>query len=402
LGSTPLPPTLRFVLLTLMVNAIGFGIIVPVTPQLVMELGSVGLPQATIIGGGLAVAYALFQFLCGPTAGNLSDRFGRRPVLLISLFGFALEFLLMAISTSLLWLFIARMLSGVFGSTQGPAQSAIADMIDPDDRSRVYGLLGAAFGIGFVLGPALGGFLSVYGHRTPFYVAAFLAAANALYGYFAFSETLPLEKRRAFDWKRANPLGSLLQVRKLEGVLPLALVYFVWQLASIVYPMVWSYFVMAQYGWSGQMVGFSLAALGVCMAAANILVMPRIAPRLGERKTALVGMTCGAVAMFAYAFAPYGWMVFPVGIVMAMQSLVHPSLTAMMTRRATPETQGEMQGFSSSVMALGAILAPLVFNPIQSWFTSPSAPFQFAGAALFVAGLLAVLSAFLLWRQSEL
>jgi MFS transporter, DHA1 family, tetracycline resistance protein len=402
LGSTPLPPTLRFVLLTLMVNAIGFGIIVPVTPQLVMELGSVGLPQATIIGGGLAVAYALFQFLCGPTAGNLSDRFGRRPVLLVSLFGFALEFLLMAVSTNLLWLFIARMLSGVFGSTQGPSQSAIADIIDPDDRSRVYGLLGAAFGIGFVLGPALGGFLSVYGHRTPFYVAAFLAAANALYGYFAFSETLPLEKRRAFDWKRANPLGSLLQVRKLEGVLPLALVYFVWQLASIVYPMVWSYFVMAQYGWSGQMVGFSLAALGVCMATANILVMPWIAPRLGERKTALVGMACGAVAMFAYAFAPYGWMVFPIGMVMAMQSLVHPSLTAMMTRRATPETQGEMQGFSSSVMALGAILAPLLFNPIQSWFTSSSAPFRFAGAALFVAGLLAVLSVFLLWRQSEL
>jgi MFS transporter, DHA1 family, tetracycline resistance protein len=401
LGSTYIPPTLRFVLLTLMVNAIGFGIIVPVTPQLVMELGKVDLPQATIIGGGLAMVYALCQFLCGPTVGNLSDRFGRRPVLLISLVGFALEFLLMAVSTSLLLLFIARMLSGVFGSTQGPAQSSIADMTEPDDRSRVYGLLGAAFGIGFVLGPALGGFLSDFGYRTPFYVAAFLAAANAVYGYFAFQETLPVDKRRAFEWKRANPLGSLLQVRKLPGVLPLALVYFVWQLASIVYPMVWSFFVMAQYGWSGRMVGVSLAAIGVCMATANILVMPRIAPRLGERKTALVGMIFGAIAMFAYAFAPYGWMVFPIGIVMAMQSIVHPSLTAMMSRKATPETQGEMQGFSSSVMALGAIVAPLIFNPVQSWFTTPAAPFQFAGAALFVAGILAIIASVLLWLRKE-
>jgi MFS transporter, DHA1 family, tetracycline resistance protein len=397
----PLVPSIRFLLLTLMVNAIGFGIIVPVTPQLVMELGQADLAQATVIGGGLAVSYALCQFICGPTVGNLSDRFGRRPILLFSLLGFALEFLLMALAPTLLWLFVARMLSGVFGATQGPAQSAIADMTGPEDRSRIFGLLGAAFGIGFVLGPAIGGFLSDYGNRLPFYVAAGLAAGNAVYGYWAFKESLTPENRRPFEWRRANPLGALLQVRKLKGVLPLALIYFVWQLASIVYPMVWSYFAMAQYGWSGKMVGVSLAAIGICMAAANIIVMPRLAPRLGERKTALVGMIFGALAMFAYACAPYGWMVFPIGIIMAMQSMVHPSLTAMLSRKATPETQGEMQGFSSSVMALGAILAPLIFNPVQGWFTSPAAPFQFAGAALFVAGFLALLATFLLWRQRD-
>jgi MFS transporter, DHA1 family, tetracycline resistance protein len=270
-----------------MVNAIGFGIIVPVTPQLVMELGQADLAQATVIGGGLAVSYALCQFLCGPTVGNLSDRFGRRPVLLFSLLGFALEFLLMALAPTLLWLFVARMLSGVFGATQGPAQSAIADMTGPEDRSRIYGLLGAAFGIGFVLGPAIGGFLSDYGTRLPFYVAAILAAANAFYGYWAFTESLPPENRRPFEWRRANPLGALLQVRKLTGVLPLAVIYFVWQLASIVYPMVWAYFAIAQYGWSGKMVGLSLAAIGVCMAGANIIVMPRLSPRLGDRKRRL-------------------------------------------------------------------------------------------------------------------
>jgi MFS transporter, DHA1 family, tetracycline resistance protein len=382
-----------------MINAIGFGIIVPVTPQLVMELGKVALPQATMIGGGLAISFALCQFLCGPLVGNLSDRFGRRPVLLVSLAGFALEFLLMALAANLVWLFIARMLSGIFGSAQGAAQAAIADVTPPEDRSRIFGLLGAAFGVGFVLGPAIGGFLSVYGHRTPFYAAAFLATANAIYGYWAFHESLTQEKRRVFEWKRANPLGALLQVRKLTGVLPLAIIYFVWQLSSIVYPMVWSYFVMAKFGWSGQMVGISLAAVGVCMAAANIIVMPKVAPRLGERKTALLGMIFGSVGMFAFAFAPFGWMVFPIALIMAMQSFVHPSLTAMLSRKATPETQGEMQGFSSSVMALGAILAPLIYNPIQGWFTSPAAPFQFAGAALFVAGGLAIMSTFLLWRQ---
>ncbi len=397
----PLPPAIRFLLMTLTVNAIGFGIIVPVTPQLVMELGHVTLPRATVIGGALAMVYALCQFLSGPTVGSLSDRFGRRPVLLISLLGFSLEFALMAMSSSLIWLFVARMLSGVFGSTQGPAQSAIADITDQADRSRIFGLLGAAFGIGFVLGPAIGGFLSEYGHRTPFYAAAILAAGNALYGIWAFPETLPVERRRRFDWKRANPLGALLQVRKLEGVLPLAAVYFVWQLASIVYPLIWNYYAIAKFGWSGKMIGVSLAAIGVCMASVNILVMPRIAPRLGERRTALVGMSFGAAGMFTFAFIPYGWMVFPVGLIMAMQSIVHPSLTAMMTRKASAETQGEMQGFASSVMALGAIVAPALFNPVQSWFTGGAAPFYFAGAAMFVAGILAIIAAVMLTAQKE-
>jgi MFS transporter, DHA1 family, tetracycline resistance protein len=394
-----LPPAVRFLLVTLTVNAIGFGIIVPVTPQLVMELGHVSLPRATVIGGALAMVYALCQFLSGPTVGSLSDRFGRRPVLLISLLGFSLEFTLMALSSNLVWLFVARMLSGVFGSTQGPAQSAIADITDPADRSRVFGLLSAAFGVGFVLGPALGGILSEYGHRTPFYAAALLAGCNAIYGFSAFPETLPIERRRRFDWKRANPLGSLLQARKLAGVLPLAAVYFVWQLAIIVYPLVWNYYAIAKFGWSGKMIGLSLAAIGVCMAGVNILVMPRIAPRLGERRTALVGMCFGALAMFAFAFIPYGWMVFPIGVIMALQSMVHPSLTAMMTRKASADTQGEMQGFASSVMALGAIVAPALFNPVQSWFTGGAAPFHFAGAALFVAGVLAIISAVMLTAQ---
>jgi DHA1 family tetracycline resistance protein-like MFS transporter len=395
------PPVLRFLLLTLLTNAISFGIIVPVTPELVMELGHIDLSAATAIGSQLALIYAAFQFFCSPIMGNLSDRYGRRPVLLFSLFGLAVEFIVMAFAPNLLWLFVARALSGISGASNASAQSAIADIATPEQRTRLFGLLSAAFGIGFVIGPAIGGVLGEYGLRLPFFAAALLAAANLIYGVMTGQETLKPENRRAFEWRRANPLGSLMQVRRLTGILPIALVYFLWQLASLVYPLLWNYFAAARWGWSPGMIGASLGVVGLCMAMTNIFVNPRISPRLGERKTALFGMVCGAIGMLAYAFAPYGWMAFGISIFMALQSLTHPALTAMMSRRAVADTQGEVQGFAASVMGLGSLAAPLILGTAQAWFTSGNAPFYFDGAAMALAGMIALIAVGLLWSLGE-
>ena len=386
----PLPPAIKFVLATMLVNSIGFGIIIPSFPQLIMSLGHVPLSRAIAIGGWLSLTYALFQFLFGPVMGNLSDRLGRRPVLLGSLFGFAVDFLVMAFAPSLVWLFATRMLTGIFGATNGPSQSVIADVTGPDDRSRLFGYISAAFGVGFVAGPALGGLLAEFDPRLPFYAASGLAAANFVYGAFALPETLVKENRRAFDWKRANPVGALLTVRKLPGLLPISVVYLAWQLASLIYPMTWSYFTIGRYGWSNAMIGLSLALMGVSMAITQILASARIVARFGERRTATLGMFGGALGMSAYAITTNGWLAFAMMPFLAVQSLVHPCLTAMMSRRANATNQGEIQGFASSVMAVGSVIAPMVFNPALSWFTGPKAPFQFYGIAFVLAALFAL------------
>ena len=381
---------LRFVLVTLLLNSMSFGIIIPVMPRLVMQLADVGIADATALGGLIAVTFALFQFVCAPIVGNLSDRFGRRPVLLLSLFGFAVDFLILALAPTLFWLFVARALTGIFGAINGPAQSVVADITDPDERSRRFGLISAAFGIGFVLGPALGGILGELGLRVPFYAATALAFANFVYGLVALPETLASDQRRAFDWRRANPVGALLIVRRLPGIGGVALVYLLWQVSSLIYPMLWSYYAADRYGWSPGLVGGSLALVGMTMAGTQIFAAKRIIAALGDRRAALLGLATASVIM-----AVLGWtdsaliallMILPLGI----QSLVHPCLTAMMTRRASASNQGELQGFATAVMALGSIAAPLIYNPLHARFAGPNPPFALDGIAFFVAAGLAL------------
>lgn len=386
-----LPPAIRFVLATMLINSIGFGIIIPSFPQLIMGLGHIDLSRATAIGGFLSLTYALFQFAFGPVMGNLSDRFGRRPVLLGSLFGFAVDFSIMALAPSLGWLFATRILTGIFGASNGPSQSVIADVSDPDERSRLFGYISAAFGVGFVAGPALGGLLAEISFRMPFYAASALAAINFAYGLFALPETLAPENRRPFDWRRANPVGALFYLRKLPGIMPISLVYFIWQLASLVYPMTWAYFAIGRYGWSNAMVGLSLALMGATMAVVQIFFSARITARLGERKTATIGMAGGALGMAGFALVTNGWVAFAMMPLIAVQSLVHPCLTAMMSRRANATNQGEVQGFASSVMAVGSIIAPVIFNPALAWFTGPRAPVHFYGIAFAIAAAFALI-----------
>lgn len=389
---------LRFVLVTLFLNAVAFSIVIPVMPQLVMQLADVDIARATAIGGMIAVTFALFQFVCSPIVGNLSDRFGRRPVLVLSLFGFAADFLILALAPTLLWLFAARALTGIFGAINGPAQAVLADITGPDDRSRRYGLISAAFGIGFVTGPALGGVLGEFGVRVPFYAAALLAFANFIYAVVALPETLPPERRRAFDWRRANPIGALAIIRRFPGIGGISAVYLSWQVASLIYPMLWSYYATDRYGWSPGIVGASLALVGLTMAGMQIIFAKRIIARLGDRRAAMAGLACGAAVMAALGLASSGLVAMLLIIPMGLQSLVHPCLTAMMTRRASASNQGEVQGFASAVMALGSIAAPLVYNPLHAEFSGPNPPFVLDGIAFFVAAGLAAIALVTLTR----
>lgn len=381
---------LRFVLVTLFFNAAAFGIIIPVMPRLVMQLADVDIARATAIGGMLSVTFALFQFVCSPIVGNLSDRFGRRPVLMLSLFGFAVDFLILAFAPTLLWLFLARALTGIFGAINGPAQAVIADITGPNERSRRYGLISAAFGIGFVAGPALGGVLGEFGVRVPFYAAAALAFANFVYGMVALPETLARDQRRAFDWRRANPVGALAMIRRLPGVGGISAVYFLWQVASLIYPMLWSYYAADRYGWSPAVVGASLALVGLMMAGMQLVFAKRIIARLGDRRAAMFGLTCGAAVMAGLGATSSGAVAIALIFLIGFQSLVHPCLTAMMTRRASASNQGEMQGFASCVMALGSIAAPLIYNPLHAQFSGANPPFALDGIAFFVAAGLAL------------
>jgi len=374
-----------FIIGTILIDAIGFGIIIPVLPRLVMQLGDLSLADATRMGGWLAAIYALMQFLCGPLAGNLGDRFGRRPVLLLALAGFGIDYLLLGFAPTLAWLFAGRLVAGIFGASFGPATAALADITPPEQRARRFGLVGAAFGIGFIVGPAVGGLMGEISVRAPFYCAAAFSGANFLFGLFFFPETLPQDKRRPFSLKRANPIGAVLAAKKLQGVLGLAGILLLWNIASMVYPATWSFFAIAQFGWSNGTIGASLAVAGISMTLVQVFVLGRVIKRLRERRTAMLGVGVAMVGYALYAIVPIGWFAFVLVAATAMQALVQPSLTALMSQRAPANAQGEMQGFIGSLNAIASIAAPLLLNPALAYFTGPKAPFYFPGAAFVIA-----------------
>lgn len=382
-------PATRFVLGTIFIYAVGFGIIMPVLPQLVVDLGGVTLSEAARIGGWLILTYALFQFIFGPFIGNLSDRFGRRPVLLVSLAGFSIDYAVMGFAPTLAWLFLGRAVAGTFGAAFSTAYAAMADIYDENDRARGFGLIGAAFGTGFVVGPAIGGVIGEFGTRLPFFVASGLGAANLLYGFFAFPETLSRENRRPFRIARANPLGALLQLRNMPGVLPLALIYLLWMTAQNIYPSIWAYFTQIRFAWSPGMVGLSLAWTGMLMALVQAFAVEPMVKKSGERRNAIIGIALSAAAYLLYAFNPYGWAIFVIMAATALAALGAPTLSAMMSKRVPGDMQGELQGFVGSLTALSAIAAPLLFNPTLAYFSGPNAPFYFPGAAFAIAAAFA-------------
>lgn len=393
--------SILFVLITIFIDAIGFGIIMPVLPRLIMDVGEIDLSRAIAIGGSMALVYALASFVCAPILGNLSDAYGRRPVLLIALGGLAVDYLLMALAQTLPLLFIGRLLTGAFGGSYGPAQAAIADITLPEQRAKMFGYVSAAFGVGFVVGPAFGGLLGEIGERAPFYAASALAVLNFAYGLFAFPETLQPERRRRYDWRRANPLGAWRAMRAIPGMTGVASVLLLWQIASLVYPITWSYYAIAQFGWSNALIGVSLATVGVVIALSQIFLTGPLVKKYGERTAATFGLIGGTAGFIAYALASETWMAFAAMVAIALQGLVQPSLMAMLSRRAAPETQGEVQGISSMALGLGAVIAPFLLTPAMAYFTSEAAPFRFAGAAFVVAAVMSVIAMILLQRLPQ-
>jgi MFS transporter, DHA1 family, tetracycline resistance protein len=394
----------RFVLLTVFIYSVGFGIIMPVLPDLIGELSGVGLAEATRLGAWIGAAYGIFQFLLGPMVGNLGDRFGRRPVFLISLFGFGADFLLMGLAPSIIWLFIGRSIAGGFGAIFGPANAAMADMSSTEDRAASFGKVGAAFGLGFIVGPALGGVLGDFGTRLPFLVAAGLAFANGIYGYFVFPETMPKERQRPFEWRRANPLGALASLGKIKGILPIAFIYFVWICAINVYPASWAFFAPAQFGWDSKMVGISLTLVGVSMVTFQTFIIGRTVKKFGERGTAMIGMAFGIVSFVITAFLTNGTIALMMNVLNGFSGMAMPAVNAMMSMRTPPDQQGELQGLTGSMSALAFLSAQLVYNNTLATFTAGDAPVYFPGAPFLISaslGAFALIWLFLLPRRSQ-
>ena len=385
MGRGPSKHALAFIFLTVLIDTIGFGIVMPVMPQLIVELTGQPLAQATFIGGWLLTSYAVMQFICGPIMGNLSDRFGRRPVLLASLAAFAIDYALMGFAPTLAWLFLGRVLAGVAGAVYSPAWAYVADVSPPEKRAQSFGVMGAAFGVGFIVGPALGGLLGEFGPRAPFFAAAALGALNFVYGLFVLPESLPADKRRTFEWKRANPLGTLMSLRRYPAVMAIAGAVFLWQLAHQVYPSSWSFFAEIRFDWSPGEIGASLAFVGLLMAFTQAVLTGRIVKHLGEQRAVVIGLASGAASMLLLAFSDVGWFAYVAMTAGLLQFIAYPSMNAIMSKQVPPDSQGELQGGVSSLMSLTTIIGPLLMTQILGRFSGAGAPIYFPGAAFLLA-----------------
>lgn len=381
---------LAFIVMTVTIDAIGIGLIFPVMPDLMMEVTGSSLSTAAIWGGLITTSFAVMQFVFGPIVGNLSDRFGRRPVLMTSLAVMALDYVVMALTASVWVLLVARVVAGITAATHSTANAYIADISAPDQRAKRFGLIGAGFGIGFVLGPILGGLLAGIDSRAPFWAAAGLAAANLAFGYFVLPESLSPENRRPFSWARANPLSSFTAIRRLPGFGPLLLISFLYALTFTVYPAVWSYFGKAAFGWSTAMVGFSLAAYGVSLALVQSLAVGPVIRKWGERKAAIGGMWIEVGSFGFLGFVTSGFWALALTPVTAFGGIAGPALQAIQSRSVPEDQQGELQGILTSLNALSMILGPLLMTGVFGLFTAEGSAFFLPGAPFLVAGGLMV------------
>lgn len=385
-----------FIWVTLFIDILGIGIVIPVLPGLVEDLSGLDKSGAARYYGIIVASYATMQFLCAPILGGLSDRFGRRPILLASLFGLGIDFIIQGAANSIWLLFLARVISGVFGASLTTGNAYIADISNDETRARNFGLVGAAFGLGFIIGPALGGLVSAYSIRAPFFAAAGLALVNWLYGYFILPESLPPEKRRPFSLRNANPLGSIKRLKRYPFVAGLAVVFLLKAFAQRGLENVFVLFSEKKFLWSHQTVGFFLCWVGVtAVIVQGGLVRPTV-KRFGERKVLLVATIISAVSFLGYAFADHGWMLPVIAAFGALGGLAGPSIQSMVTKTVDETEQGEVQGALTSLQGLTSIAAPLVFTTgLFSFFTSDVAPVQFPGAPFLVGGILIFVAFFL-------
>ena len=382
----PLP--VLFILITVVIDAMGIGLIIPVMPELIREVEGTGLSGAAVWGGVLATVFAVMQFLFGPLLGAVSDRWGRRPVLLLALVVMALDYLLMALAHTIWLLVLGRVIGGITAATQSTASAYMADVSAPHEKAGNFGLIGAAFGVGFVLGPLIGGALAEWGTRAPFYAAAALALANAVFGFLVLPETVTDRIRRPFAWARANPLGAFRHVAALPGLGRLLAIVFTFAVAFFAYTSVWAYFGMIRFGWGPGMVGLSLAVFGIWIAVAQGLLLKPILRRLGERRTVVLGFSLDVLAFAILGFLSNGWLALALIPISAMGSIAGPALQGIMSRTAADDQQGELQGVLTAVNAVATIVAPLLMTQVFYHFTAPDAAIFLPGAPFLLAGLL--------------
>jgi DHA1 family tetracycline resistance protein-like MFS transporter len=385
------------ILSAILIDTMGFGIIMPVMPGLLVQLMHAPLSEAARMSGWLLGSFAAMQFLFGPVMGGLGDRFGRRPVILLSMFAFGADYLVMAFAPTLSWLFVSRALAGIAGAIFVPATAYISDITPPERRASSFGLVGAMFGLGFVLGPALGGLIAHFGHRAPFFAAAMLALANFAAGMFLLPESLPRDRRRAFSIARANPFGTFASIGRHRGVLVLFVAWFAWMLAHQSYASTWAFFTKLKFGWSEATIGATLSYIGLVMASAQAFVTRRLIPAVGERRAILIGLSSGLLGFVGNALVPKGWMIGPVMTLAGLQGLVYPSMNSTLSRTVAPDEQGELQGGVSSLMSLSAIIGPPLMTQALAFFSRPGGAIQFPGASFLLAAVLSALAFAIVW-----
>ncbi|MBT6190814.1 MAG: TCR/Tet family MFS transporter [Tateyamaria sp.] len=391
-----------FILINVLLDAMGIGLIIPVMPDLIREVNGGTLASAAVWGGILATSFAVMQFLFGPLLGGLSDRFGRRPVLLLSLVVMSADYLVMALAGSIWLLLAGRIVGGITAATQATASAYMADISTPEKKAANFGLIGAAFGMGFVMGPLIGGLLAEYGTRAPFYAAAGLAALNALFGWIVLTETVTDRIRRPFSWARANPLGSLRVLGQLPGLGPLLLVFLLYQLAFIVYPAVWSYFAVERFGWSPAMIGISLALFGIMLAVVQGGLMPMVLRLLGERGAVIYGLAFDVLAFGALAIVTSGTIALILIPLTAFAGVVTPALQGIMSKTVNDNQQGELQGALTSIGALAMIVSPLVMTSVFAAFSGPSAPIYLPGAPFILSAGLVIIAVGVFLRMGHI
>jgi len=379
-----------FIFITLLIDFTGFGIIIPVLPRLIEEMTGGGLSVAAVYGGWLTLSYSVMQFVSAPILGALSDRFGRRPVLLASLFGLGIDYIFLAFAPTIIWLFVGRILAGITGASFTTAQAYIADVSTPEKRAQNFGLVGAAFGIGFIIGPVIGGLFSQFGLRVPFLISAGLALLNWLYGYFILPESLALKNRRRFDWKRANPIGALLHIKKYPALGGLLLALFLMYVSSHAVQSSWTYYTMEKFHWNETWVGYSLGFVGIVVGVVQGGLIRVIIPKIGQVKAVYYGMFLYVIGFVLFAFATQGWMMFAFMLPYGLAGIFGPAMQGIISNGVADNAQGELQGVTAGLMSAGAIIGPLLMTNLFAYFTAPKNPVYFPGAPFILAAVLTV------------
>ncbi|MBW0176563.1 TCR/Tet family MFS transporter [Sediminibacterium sp.] len=388
-----------FIFITLLIDITGLGLIIPVMPKLIEELlHTSDISKASQYAGWLTFAYAITQFVFAPVLGNLSDKYGRRPVLLFSLLGFGIDYLFLSFAPTIGWLFLGRIIAGITGASFTTASAYIADISTNENRAQNFGMIGAAFGLGFILGPMIGGLLGELGPRVPFFVAAGLALLNCAYGYFVLPESLDKEHRRAFEWRRANPLGSLLQLKKYPAVSGLIISMILIYIAGHSVQSIWSFFNIERFNWSPKMIGISLGIVGLLVGGVQGGLVRIVNPKIGNEKSIYVGLGLYALGLLLFAFATQGWMMFVFLIPYCLGGIAGPALQSIISGHVPPNEQGELQGALTSLMSATSVIGPLLMTKLFAYFTKEEAPVYFPGAAFFLGALLMIASTYYAYR----